>query len=136
MAWQKLSHDGDEWVRSCATTDLLLCNVGTPPPPVVVKCNSYGCFCDMDQRIGGGGIIQDHHGRWLVGCFSGDVGDSAFKAEVVALRDVLELAWDRGFRKVICDVDCAALVTTLADETAVQMHLELRSWLCIPFARC
>lgn len=78
----------------------------------------------MNQRIGGGGIIKDHLGRWVAGCYSGNSGNNAFLAEAVALRDVLQLVWDRGFRRVICDVDCAALVSMSSDAATSQRHSE------------
>ncbi|XP_057452178.1 uncharacterized protein LOC130743996 [Lotus japonicus] len=124
VAWRKLLHDHDDWVRSFATSNLLLANVWFPPPLDVVKCNSDGSFRDMDQRIGGGGVIRDHHDKWVAGCFSGVAGDNAFRVEAVAMRDVLRLAWHRGFRRVICEVDCSVLVSTLADTTAIHMHYE------------
>lgn len=43
---------------------------------------------------------------------------------LLILRDVLQLAWDRGFRKVICDVDCVELVKVIADVEAMQLHTE------------
>ncbi|XP_057418682.1 uncharacterized protein LOC130712883 [Lotus japonicus] len=90
----------------------------------VVKCNSDGSFLDLDQRIAGGGVIRDHHGKWVAGCFSGATGDNEFRAEAVTLRDVLRLAWHRGFQRVICEVDYAVLVSTLADIPAIHRHSE------------
>lgn len=58
----------------------------------------------------------------MVGCYSSDSEGSAFKAEATTLKDVLELAWNRGFHRVICDVDCVDLVATLEDAIAVQLH--------------
>ncbi|XP_057442323.1 uncharacterized protein LOC130734042 [Lotus japonicus] len=124
VAWRRLSHDHDDWIRSSQEVDLLLCNAWSPPPTNMVKCNSDGSFCDSNQRIGGGGIIRDHLGRWVVGCYSGEAGDSAFRAEAVAMRDVLQLAWEKGFRRVICDVDCAELASIITDEAASQRHAE------------
>ncbi|XP_057418850.1 uncharacterized protein LOC130713065 [Lotus japonicus] len=51
----------------------------------MVKCNSDGSFCEMNQRIGGGGIIRDHLGRWVASCYSGNSGNNVFQAEAVAL---------------------------------------------------
>lgn len=55
---------------------------------------------------------------------SREEGDRAFKAEALALGDVLVLAWDRGFRQIICDVDCDELVQVVVDAEAVQFHSE------------
>lgn len=60
----------------------------------------------------------------MVGCYSREEGDNAFKAEALALRDVLLLAWNKGFRKVSCDVDCVELVKVVADAEVVQLHYE------------
>ncbi|XP_057417663.1 uncharacterized protein LOC130711876 [Lotus japonicus] len=78
----------------------------------------------MDRIIGGGGTIRDHRGRWVVGCYSREEGDTAFKVEALALRDVLVLVWDRGSRQIICDVDCDELVRVVVDAEAVQLHSE------------
>ncbi|XP_057419070.1 uncharacterized protein LOC130713312 [Lotus japonicus] len=77
-----------------------------------------------DRIIGGGSVIRDHRGRCLVGCYSRENDNNAFKAEALASPDVLQLAWDRGFRKVICDVDCIDLVKVITDAEAVHRHSE------------
>ncbi|XP_057457065.1 uncharacterized protein LOC130747971 [Lotus japonicus] len=74
--------------------------------------------------IPSGGVIRDHHDRWVIGCYSRVDGGNAFKAEALALRGVLQLAWDKGFRQVICDVDCVDLVKIVVDPEAVQLHTE------------
>ncbi|XP_057438918.1 uncharacterized protein LOC130730815 [Lotus japonicus] len=101
---------------------MLLCHAWTPPPRDTVKCNSYGSYQEAERRIGGCGVIRDHLGLWVTGCYSGEPEGNAFKAEATTLKEVLELAWNRGLRSVICDVDCADLVATLADAVAVQLH--------------
>ncbi|XP_057418866.1 uncharacterized protein LOC130713080 [Lotus japonicus] len=73
---------------------------------------------------GGEGVIHDHQGRWIEGCFASGDDSNAFQAEVLALLGILKLAWVKGFRKVYCDVDCAELVATLENASAIQLHAE------------
>ncbi|XP_057432085.1 uncharacterized protein LOC130724830 [Lotus japonicus] len=76
--------------------------------------------------MGGCGVIRDHLSRWVAGCYSGTVAGNAFRAEAKALVEVLELAWNRGLRRLICDVDCDNLVKILEDAGAIQLHSEFQ----------
>lgn len=63
-----------------------------------------------------GGVCKDELGGWLCGFMNANQGASAFVAKAVALRDGLQLAWDKGFRWIECEVDNLDLVNDVEDE--------------------
>lgn len=62
----------------------------------------------------------------MLGYANGGLGGNAFEAEAMALRDGLELAWVRGFRNLICEVDSrdllAAIQNTDLDRFITEIH--------------
>jgi hypothetical protein len=67
---------------------------------------------DMDDislknpgRIGFGGLLRNFKGRWLMGFTGyGDFGSNLLP-ELLEIKYDLLVAWDRGFRNVICNSD-------------------------------
>lgn len=51
------------------------------------------------------------------------LADSAFLAEAMALRDGLRLAWERGYRCLLCESVCKELVNNLDDMEWVRVHV-------------
>ena len=65
------------------------------------------------NAAGGGGLIKDDAGNWMVG-FTINIGCcSTVEAELWAVIQGLKLAWDKGYRKVILLVDSSVVVNWL-----------------------
>ncbi|XP_057444909.1 uncharacterized protein LOC130737162 [Lotus japonicus] len=47
---------------------------------------------------------------------------SPWLAEALALKDGMNLAWNRGYRKVICEVDCRELTKAIVDVGNMRRH--------------
>nr|XP_023878038.1 uncharacterized protein LOC111990496 [Quercus suber] len=64
---------------------------------------------------GGGGLIRNEEGRWLVG-FARKIGiTSSFLAELWALRDGLSLCVSRGFAAVEVELDAKSIVDAISN---------------------
>ena len=62
------------------------------------------------RRAGFGGVISNDIGEWVIG-FSSFLGSSTnVHAELKALWFGLQLAWNRGFRHVICHSDSSTVI--------------------------
>ena len=97
--------------------DRWLCAFWKPPPLNCVKLNTDGSYRDRTQVMGAGGLLHDHQGRWLAGFATHRPYGNALQAEALALHLGLQLAWSRGFREVLCEVDCKELITLLEDQS-------------------
>lgn len=69
-------------------------------------------------HAGFGGLIRDHNGSWILG-FSEYIGvvDSV-EAELKGIEIGLGLAWERGYRDVICRSDCWKAIFLSLDSTS------------------
>lgn len=80
------------------------------PPEQVVKLNTDGASRGNPGIAGAGGVIRDSTGKWLVG-YAAHLGmTSNLAAELHALRLGLILAWDEGYRMVICEMDALTML--------------------------
>ena len=62
---------------------------------------------------GGGGVIRDEIGNWVVG-FSRRIGvTSSFEAELWALRDGLIIYVDKKFQAIEVEIDAKAIIDIL-----------------------
>lgn len=89
---------------------------------------------------GAGGLVRDSTGKWLVGFMVHRGVCSNMVAEMEAVRFGLNLAWEEGYRNIVCEVD--ALVALELFATAdVSVHplgsliadvrqLRSRGWSC------
>eukprot|EP00258_Populus_trichocarpa_P027694 XP_024443713.1 uncharacterized protein LOC112324533 [Populus trichocarpa] len=75
-----------------------------------IKLNVDGCSKGNPGVAGAGGVIRDHLGVWIGG-FARNIGIcSSVNAELWAVYVGLQLAWDRGFRKVDLESDSKVVV--------------------------
>lgn len=80
-----------------------------------MKLNVDGSSIGNLGHSGFGGLIRNSLGEWIVG-FSGACGVTCnMNAELHATAYGLKLAWDKGFRAVVCESD---------SQTALQMVSE------------
>ncbi|KAK4263275.1 hypothetical protein QN277_028711 [Acacia crassicarpa] len=80
--------------------------------------------CDGSRKLnslsaGAGSVLRDHEGRWLGGCCRKIGRCTSLQAELWALLDGLDLAWNLGFRDVFVQVDC---LTALSLVRSVDEH--------------
>ena len=70
-----------------------------------IKLNVNESFFGNPGCTNFGGLIRNNNGSWLVGLF-GYVGvGSNLLLKLLSIKFGLQLAWDRGLTKVICDLD-------------------------------
>lgn len=72
--------------------------------------NSDGCAKGNPGEAGAGGLIRDARGQWLV-VFTCDLGIcTSVTAELEGIRQGLSLAWDEGYRYVVCEADAQTII--------------------------
>ena len=77
------------------------------------KLNSDGSSLGNPGRAGGGGLIWDEEGNWVLG-YSRQIGiTSSFIAELWALRDGLMMCVDRNFPAVVVEMDAKVIIEVL-----------------------
>ncbi|KAK4262634.1 hypothetical protein QN277_028172 [Acacia crassicarpa] len=84
-----------------------------PPPSDWVKINVDGAVSQTANLAGCGGVARDSHGLWLFGFFAAIGNCTPLDSEEWAMLKGLQLAWNRGFRNVICESDSKLLVDLL-----------------------
>ncbi|KAK9042626.1 hypothetical protein V6N11_017693 [Hibiscus sabdariffa] len=78
-----------------------------------IKINTDAVVAGSDRLAIIGGVFRDHTGKWIFG-FSRKVGVSTVLiAELWAIHDALQRAWDRGLRKINLESDCLDAVRIL-----------------------
>ena len=78
-----------------------------------MKLNNDGSSSGNSGLTGGGGVIRDWTGRWIVG-FSRKIGiATSLMAELWAIRDGLMLCVDRNLVMVEIDLDAKSVVDML-----------------------
>ncbi|KAL4325308.1 hypothetical protein GQ457_11G022240 [Hibiscus cannabinus] len=89
-----------------------------PPPRGWVKVNVDGAVGDSPIMSASGGVIRDEAGEWLLG-FAHSIGScSILCAELWTAFDSPLFAWQRGFRKVILELDNMQVVLILSGESS------------------
>jgi len=92
------------------------------PQQSFVKLNTDSSWDLNLDRIGGGGVIHDELGRWLLG-FTSFLGQGGpFLAEARALKLGLQLARDLNFKHVMCEIECLDIYLALQPTTDVSSH--------------
>ncbi|GLT78653.1 hypothetical protein SLA2020_501810 [Shorea laevis] len=75
------------------------------PPPGYVKINVDGSARGTPGASAAGGVCRDSNGDWCFG-FTQQLGMGiAIRAELYALWKGLQLAWEKGYKKVIIETD-------------------------------
>ncbi|XP_057456997.1 uncharacterized protein LOC130747949 [Lotus japonicus] len=85
-----------------------------------MKLEVDGSYRQEEGVIWGGGLLRDHTCKWITDFMFQEKGGSSFCVEAKALRDGLRLAWDRGFRRLICASDNQELVRILSAPGNIQ----------------
>ena len=77
-----------------------------PPSPGIVKLNVDGNGNDCTRHSDCGGLLRANAGEWLLGFSSRVQYVDITLVELIALKQGLMLAWDRGYRELICKTGC------------------------------
>lgn len=92
-----------------------------PPPSLWLKCNIDSSVRGEDNSAGCGGVCRDSMGNWVFG-FSRNMGSSnVLWAELWAIYTMINLAWDRGVRRIMVESD-SKVVVQLVTEGCVVLH--------------
>lgn len=94
-----------------------------PPSNGKVKLNVDGIWHPTRNKMGGGGVLRDHVGRWISGFTSFRGQGAPFLAELLALDQGLQHTWNLGYRDVVCESDSLEVVTSVAAQEDVNTHL-------------
>lgn len=86
-----------------------------PPQCGWIKINIDGAVSQVDSNGGCRGALRDYLGSWIAG-FSFYLGQCSLEAEAWACLKGLNLAWDMGYKSVILETDCKALIDILESE--------------------
>ncbi|KAL4362376.1 hypothetical protein GQ457_04G024310 [Hibiscus cannabinus] len=89
-----------------------------PPPRGWVKVNADGAVGDSPVMEASGGVICDEASEWLLGFAHNIRSCSILCSKLWAAFDSLSLAWRRGFRKVILELDNMQAVLILNGESS------------------
>ncbi|CAN1138504.1 Putative ribonuclease H protein At1g65750, partial [Linum perenne] len=90
-----------------------VCISWEPAPPEWVTLNSDGFVLPETGQAAAGGLLRDHLGRCLV-AFTVNLGNcSITRAELRGAVSGLQLAWDRGYRRVQLQLDSQCAVSLL-----------------------
>lgn len=87
-----------------------------PPPLGKWKLNTDGASRGAQQLAARGGVIRDHEGNWMHG-FTSNLGScGAMESELWAIWYGLRLAWDRGYRELLVEMDSKEVLSLLTVE--------------------
>ena len=85
-----------------------------PSDPGWVTLNSDGCLKKAKGLTGGGWVMRDHMGKWLTD-FSLRLGTCTVPAAALwALLHGLHIAWDKGVRNLVVEVDSLLVYNWIA----------------------
>ncbi|KAF7808414.1 Retrovirus-related Pol polyprotein from transposon TNT 1-94 [Senna tora] len=86
------------------------------PDQGYIKLNTDGSSIGNLGPAGMGGLFSDSNGEWLCG-FSGLIGKQTnMSAELMAIKHGLLLGLQRGFGKLMVEVDCLEAINLIKDE--------------------
>ena len=84
------------------------------PPISYVKLNTDGNRFN-DLSYGYGGVLRSDKGNWLMGFSTSSMAMDITLVELLALKEGLNIAWNVGYKKIICEIDSGEAVALLRD---------------------
>ncbi|XP_019440200.1 PREDICTED: uncharacterized protein LOC109345547 [Lupinus angustifolius] len=87
-----------------------------------VKLNVNGRCIRSSYIMGGGGVLLESSGSWLVGFSANFSVSSSILAELLALEHGFSLAWNMGFRKVVMESDCLEVAHIISKGFHTRIH--------------
>ena len=88
-----------------------------PPGGNWIKINVDGFLYDQSYEAACAGMARDSPGSWVFEFGRKLSPCSSLHAEMWAILTVMEVAWERGFRRVIVESDCSEAVELIVKET-------------------
>ena len=82
-----------------------------------LKLNTDGSASETLGVAGGGGVVRDERGNWVIGSARNTGRASSFTAELWALRDGLSICFARNFLMVEVEMDAKAIVDMLTSSS-------------------
>jgi Reverse transcriptase-like len=112
-----------------ATTSI---NSWSRPEQGWIKLNSDGAKCRLTGSAAGGGLFRDSFGFWLGGyqLKSGHV--PIITAELKAIKTELEIAWEKGYKKLLVETDsteATSILNGLVVESETDLVQQIRAML-------
>ncbi|XP_057418024.1 uncharacterized protein LOC130712203 [Lotus japonicus] len=131
-AWRRICHEHDDMVKFMEGGDGIeddqrMLKSWKPPPEGCVSLCVDGSFKSETECMGWGGIFRDSQGQWLLRFHGYQSGGNTLQPEAFALEHGLQVAWEKGYRDVICSVDCRDLLLALQDGDRCQFMPTLRT---------
>ena len=104
------------------------------PPPRCIKINVDGSSCGNPGDAGFGGLLRGADGHWIMG-FHGFIGvANSLLPELMAIRMGLCLAWDHGYRRVLCESDSLEAIRCVNSKAQNHVYgaviMDIQQWLC------
>ncbi|GLT74169.1 hypothetical protein SLA2020_459820 [Shorea laevis] len=97
----------------------------TKPPMNFIKINTDGSTLRNPGPSGAGGVLRDDSGSWIVGyALNLGIGTNT-NAEFWGIKQGLELALERGFKRIILESDSLFAVNSLNNQHSCRVHLPL-----------
>ena len=90
----------------------------TTPPWPWCKLNTDGS-CKNDWEAGAGGVIRDSVGHWISGVCMKIRKSSVLMAELWALYQGLNLAWEVGIKRLLVEVDSLCITQMISKQVVV-----------------
>ncbi|XP_057456613.1 uncharacterized protein LOC130747639 [Lotus japonicus] len=124
-AWRRFCYEHDEILSYGIPNEIdigeeRLLQQWCCPPERKIKLNVDGSFMLANLCMGGRGILRASKGSWVVGFHSHGDGGNALVTEATTLREGLDLAWNKGCRFILCEVDCKDLLQALEDDESMR----------------
>ncbi|KAL8167289.1 LOW QUALITY PROTEIN: hypothetical protein V2J09_008788, partial [Rumex salicifolius] len=86
-----------------------------PPPPLLLdKADTDGSYHPNADWAGAGGLLRNHHGKFIYGFVAKKMGNSAFQAELLGISHAGQRHWDFN---LIIECDAMEIVSALTAET-------------------
>ena len=74
------------------------------------KVNSDDSSFGNPGRAGYSGLLRNSDGSWIIG-YSRHIGRADnLIVELLAVRKSLQIAWNLGYRHMVCEVDCLEVI--------------------------
>ena len=90
--------------------------VPPPPPFPYIKLNTDGSAIGNPGPAGAGGVLRDHRGQWITGFSLRGGFASNNMAKLTAVRQGLEIAWNKGYRLLHLELDSKVVLSWLTNQ--------------------
>ncbi|KAJ1393932.1 Ribonuclease H-like superfamily [Sesbania bispinosa] len=87
------------------------------PPEGTAKLNVDGSFLRDSRSISTGCVLGDARGDWVYGFSCKEGNGSILEAELLVARRGLDMAWNRGITKVICESNSLEVIHLLGRDS-------------------